>query len=224
MAIEHLIPFLASTAGAATPLMLAALGELVTERSGVLNLGLEGLMAAGAVAGFAATLHSGSLGMAGTAPGSACQPEGPAPLCPSRATHDPSVPGLGAGAHHLPLRTDVGPRPQDHQKPQLSCQVQEGFHIPVPSKVINPRQWLVVVPGDVAGARGEIGMWGLRAPRHNGEPSHRPIPLLLGTGLQPGLRAATGAGLGLAQAHAGVWQGRSGDHSQPSARAGPCSL
>jgi len=63
MAIEHLIPFLASTAGAATPLMLAALGELVTERSGVLNLGLEGLMAAGAVAGFAATLHSGSLGI-----------------------------------------------------------------------------------------------------------------------------------------------------------------
>ncbi len=61
MTIEHLIPFLASTAGAATPLMLAALGELVTERSGVLNLGLEGVMAAGAVAGFAAALHSGSL-------------------------------------------------------------------------------------------------------------------------------------------------------------------
>ena len=60
MNIEHLIPFLASTAGAATPLVLAALGELVTERSGVLNLGIEGMMLVGAVAGFAVTLHTGS--------------------------------------------------------------------------------------------------------------------------------------------------------------------
>ena len=59
--IPHLIPFVASTAGAATPLMLGALGELVTERSGVLNLGLEGMMLVGAVAGFATTLHTGSL-------------------------------------------------------------------------------------------------------------------------------------------------------------------
>jgi general nucleoside transport system permease protein len=45
---------------AATPLLLAALGELVAERSGVLNLGVEGMMLAGAVAGFAATLTTGS--------------------------------------------------------------------------------------------------------------------------------------------------------------------
>jgi simple sugar transport system permease protein len=60
MNIDHLIPFLASTAGAATPLVLASLGELVTERSGVLNLGIEGMMLVGAVAGFAVTLHTGS--------------------------------------------------------------------------------------------------------------------------------------------------------------------
>lgn len=45
---------------ASTPLLLAALGELVTERSGVLNLGIEGMMVMGAVCGFAAAFTSGS--------------------------------------------------------------------------------------------------------------------------------------------------------------------
>jgi simple sugar transport system permease protein len=44
---------------ASTPLLLAALGELVAERSGVLNLGVEGMMIMGAVCGFAATSLSG---------------------------------------------------------------------------------------------------------------------------------------------------------------------
>lgn len=38
---------------AATPLLFAALGELVTEKSGVLNLGVEGMMIMGAIVGFA---------------------------------------------------------------------------------------------------------------------------------------------------------------------------
>ena len=38
---------------ASTPLLLAAMGELVTERSGVLNLGVEGMMIMGAIGGFA---------------------------------------------------------------------------------------------------------------------------------------------------------------------------
>ena len=40
---------------ASTPLLLAAIGELVVERSGVLNLGIEGMMVMGAVCGFAAS-------------------------------------------------------------------------------------------------------------------------------------------------------------------------
>ncbi|MBX5160490.1 MULTISPECIES: ABC transporter permease [unclassified Rhizobium] len=45
---------------ASTPLVIAALGELVTERSGVLNLGVEGMMIMGAVAAFAGAQMSGS--------------------------------------------------------------------------------------------------------------------------------------------------------------------
>ncbi len=45
---------------AATPLLLAALGETVTERSGVLNLGVEGMMIMGAVGGFAGAFLSGN--------------------------------------------------------------------------------------------------------------------------------------------------------------------
>ncbi|MGQ9369722.1 ABC transporter permease [Azospirillum sp. ST 5-10] len=54
-------PVLASMVVAATPLLFAALGELVVEKSGVLNLGVEGLMLTGAVCGFAAAYGSGSV-------------------------------------------------------------------------------------------------------------------------------------------------------------------
>jgi simple sugar transport system permease protein len=45
---------------AATPLVFAAIGELVVEKSGVLNLGVEGMMIIGAIAGFATYVESGS--------------------------------------------------------------------------------------------------------------------------------------------------------------------
>ncbi|MGG7519461.1 ABC transporter permease [Allorhizobium undicola] len=45
---------------ASTPLVIAAMGELVTERAGVLNLGVEGMMIMGAVAAFTAAQLSGS--------------------------------------------------------------------------------------------------------------------------------------------------------------------
>lgn len=54
------ILLLASLMVAATPILLAAIGELVVERAGVLNLGVEGMMITGAVCGFIAAVATGS--------------------------------------------------------------------------------------------------------------------------------------------------------------------
>ena len=54
MSIEFLLPAILTIITAATPLVFAAMGELITEKSGVLNLGVEGMMLSGAVTGFAA--------------------------------------------------------------------------------------------------------------------------------------------------------------------------
>ena len=64
---------LAALMVASTPILLAAIGELVVERSGVLNLGVEGMMITGAVCGFIVAVESGSpaLGFAGAAAGGA---------------------------------------------------------------------------------------------------------------------------------------------------------
>ncbi len=58
---ETVVAILISTLGAGTPLVFAALGELVTEKSGVLNLGVEGMMLMGAVCGFVVAAESGSV-------------------------------------------------------------------------------------------------------------------------------------------------------------------
>ena len=51
---------LLTIATASTPLLIASVGELVVERSGVLNLGVEGMMVMGAVTGFGVALSTGS--------------------------------------------------------------------------------------------------------------------------------------------------------------------
>ena len=61
------VGFLAALVRIATPLTLATLGETLSERAGVLNLGIEGIMLMGAMAGFSVAYFSGSLwlGVAG---------------------------------------------------------------------------------------------------------------------------------------------------------------
>jgi general nucleoside transport system permease protein len=61
MTAEFLIAVFTGTVVAATPLIYAALGELVSERAGVLNLGVEGMMLVGALAAFAVSVSTGSL-------------------------------------------------------------------------------------------------------------------------------------------------------------------
>jgi general nucleoside transport system permease protein len=64
---------LASLMVAATPLLLAAVGELVVEKAGVLNLGVEGMMITGAICGFAIAVNTGNplLGILAAAGGGA---------------------------------------------------------------------------------------------------------------------------------------------------------
>ena len=58
--MEFAEALLVSIVTASTPLLLAAIGELIVERSGVLNLGVEGMMIMGAVCAFATSLTTGN--------------------------------------------------------------------------------------------------------------------------------------------------------------------
>jgi simple sugar transport system permease protein len=60
MNLEFIVPLLAAAVQSGTPVLYATLGEIVTERSGVLNLGVEGIMLVGALAGFLVARSSGS--------------------------------------------------------------------------------------------------------------------------------------------------------------------
>ncbi len=60
MDIAVLVSIFISICAASTPLLIAGIGELVVERSGVLNLGVEGMMIMGAVTGFAVAQYTGN--------------------------------------------------------------------------------------------------------------------------------------------------------------------
>ncbi len=63
--LTFLIGLLAATLRVATPLLYATIGEVITERAGILNLGIEGIMFLGAFVGFAAAAQAVEAGMAG---------------------------------------------------------------------------------------------------------------------------------------------------------------
>ena len=58
--MESYALLLAATLSAGTVLAIAAMGLLINEKAGIVNLGAEGMMLCAAIAGFAATVHSGS--------------------------------------------------------------------------------------------------------------------------------------------------------------------
>ncbi len=58
---DTIMNILVATIAAGTPLVFAALGELIVEKSGVLNLGVEGMMLVGAIAGFITMANTGSI-------------------------------------------------------------------------------------------------------------------------------------------------------------------
>ena len=74
MGIEFIIAAIITVVGLTTPILLAGLGELVVEKSGVLNLGVEGMMLVGAISGFAVTVFTFNpwFGVLGAAAGGAC--------------------------------------------------------------------------------------------------------------------------------------------------------
>ncbi|MBM1001701.1 MAG: ABC transporter permease [Desulfofustis sp. PB-SRB1] len=71
MDIAILIPLLAATVQSGTPILYATLGEIITERSGVLNLGVEGIMIVGALTGFVVSFTTGNPWLAFFAAGAA---------------------------------------------------------------------------------------------------------------------------------------------------------
>jgi len=71
MTAELLLPLLAAAVQTGTPILYATLGESLTERAGVLNLGVEGIMMVGALAAYVTALATGHAGL-GFAAGAGC--------------------------------------------------------------------------------------------------------------------------------------------------------
>ena len=64
ISVAFILKFIVAAVGAGTPLLFGTVGEIMSEKVGHLNLGVEGMMAIGAVAGFAAGYATGNLAAA----------------------------------------------------------------------------------------------------------------------------------------------------------------
>ena len=64
MNAELIIPLLAAAIQSGTPILYATLGEILTEKAGVLNLGVEGMMITGALAAFVTAQVTGQPSLA----------------------------------------------------------------------------------------------------------------------------------------------------------------
>ena len=64
ISLALILKFIVAAVSAGTPLLFGTVGEILSEKVGHLNLGVEGMMAIGAVAGFAAGYGTGNLAAA----------------------------------------------------------------------------------------------------------------------------------------------------------------
>ena len=181
----------AATLGAGTPLVFAALGELVTERSGVLNLGVEGTMLVGALAAFATTSVTGHVWL-GVVAGMAAGGGDGAHVRRPRA-HAPRQPGGdGAGGRHLrdrPLRlrrASPSRACRCRRSPRFACpgcrRCPSSGRSSSPSRRWSTRSWALL--GLVAGSSSDAGrpdparrgrVAGVR-PRHRLSGDRHPLP------------------------------------------------
>ncbi len=59
--VDTIVVILYATIHSSTPLLIAGLGELITEKSGILNLGVEGIMLIGAISGFIGAVQTDNI-------------------------------------------------------------------------------------------------------------------------------------------------------------------
>lgn len=136
---------IASLMVASVPIMLAAIGELVVEKSGVLNLGVEGMMIIGAICGFITAVSTGSpaLGFLGGAAGGATLALIFAILTQSLLANQVAT-GLALTLFGLGLSSLMG-QGYNGIKPPLTAAVPFGplRDIPVLGRILFSHDWVV---------------------------------------------------------------------------------
>ena len=162
-----LVVVLASAVVYGTPLLYAALGELLAERAGVLNLGVEGMMLVGAVMGFWAVQRDRL----------AARSRSPSPRSPGRRWRYPRVPrGHAArepdrvGARADDLRWSGRPFVVPRERPERRRPAREALLFGVPAALLAEREDRRADPVPALGAR--VRLVAVRPPRRDLPQSH----------------------------------------------------